>query len=172
MNKVTFFGAGRTDKKSKEYLDTIHIGEILAENNFEVFCGGYGGLMEAISLGVRNKNGKVIGYTSKIFPSTTGNKYLSESVVSEDLFDRLRLLIMDKNIFIIQVGTISELFLTLDMIRKMKNKPIIYLFGEFWDEIVISSIFNLIQPDLLQHLKIIKNIEEFRFEITNYKCKI
>jgi uncharacterized protein (TIGR00725 family) len=169
MKKVTFFGAGRINKQSKEYLDTVKIGEILAENNFEVYCGGYGGLMEAISLGVNNKNGKVIGCTSKIFPSTIGNKYLSESIVSDDLFDRLRLLIMDKDIFIIQVGgigTIAELFLTLDMVRKMKNKPIIYLFGEFWEEILTSSIFNLIQPDLLQYLKIIKGLEEFRFELT------
>lgn len=51
MGKIaTFFGAAKTDKASKEYLDSVYIGNILAECGYRVYNGGYGGLMKAVSL--------------------------------------------------------------------------------------------------------------------------
>ena len=50
--------------------------------------------------------------------------------------------------FILQrggVGTLTELFLTMDIVRKMKeNKPKIILVGGFWNDIIesVSVCFN------------------------------
>jgi len=59
--------------------------------------------------------------------------------VAVDIFDRLRYLIIGSELLIIQkggLGTLAELFLTLDIIRKEKNKPKVILVGSFWRNIM------------------------------------
>lgn len=134
---ATFFGGAMDIKDSQEYIDSIKIGELLASNGFMVKNGGYRGLMEAVSNGA-SKYGEAIGITCSLFPSTTGNNFLTQTIVANDLFDRLRLLINDSEIFIAQaggVGTLAELALTLDLIRKLKNKPTVYIIGDTWKRI-------------------------------------
>ena len=138
MKIATFFGAARIDEESKEYLDTIKIGTILSEKGYKVRNGGYGGLMEAVSIGCNRVKGEVDGITCSTFGFTKGNPYLSNCVVAKDIYDRLRILIDESDIFIVQIGgigTLSELSLTLDECRKRKNKPKIFLIGdkETWE---------------------------------------
>ena len=82
MEKVAaVFGGGARVTDTKEYLDTVAIGRILAENGYWVKCGGYYGIMEAVSKGVSEVGGTVSGITCKTFPSAVGNKYLTETIV-------------------------------------------------------------------------------------------
>ena len=117
--KATFFGGAINDTTTIEYKDSIEIGRILATYNYEVKNGGYRGLMEAVSLGASTvENSKIIGHTVKSFGSVKGNKYLTETVVCENIYDRLKCLNEDSDIFIVQrggIGTLSELFLVLDI---------------------------------------------------------
>lgn len=141
------FGGARKDTTSKEYLDTVLIGNLLALKGFKVKSGGYYGIMEAISKGVSEMNGVAIGHTCKSFPTTKGNSYLTETIPANDIYDRLRMLIEGTDVFIIQkggIGTLTELFLTLDVVRKMKDKPQIILVGSFWNDIMkpVSDLFN------------------------------
>lgn len=140
--KATIFGGSRSTKKpTPEYLETIELGSRLAAAGYVVKTGGYGGIMEAASKGCRERNGVAIGYTCKTFPTTQGNEYLTNTVVAEDIFDRLRMLISDTDLFIVQkggLGTFAELFLTLDICRKMQNPPKIILIGEHWFDIMGS----------------------------------
>ena len=134
MEKVAaVFGGGARVTDTKEYLDTVAIGRILAENGYWVKCGGYYGIMEAVSKGVSEVGGTVSGITCKTFPSAVGNKYLTETIVADDIYDRLRYLINGTQLFIVQrggLGTLSELFLALDIIRKIKkDKPKVILVG-------------------------------------------
>jgi predicted Rossmann-fold nucleotide-binding protein len=96
--------------------------------------------MEAVSKGVNEVHGYSIGYTCKTFPSIKGNEFLSETIVTEDIYERLRLLISGSELFIIQkggIGTLSELSLLLDIIRKPKaSNPLIYLIGDTWKDII------------------------------------
>ena len=57
--RVSVFG-GR-DIQPNIYQDTIEIGKRLADEGYIVFCGGGKGVMEAISIGVKNRNGIVAG---------------------------------------------------------------------------------------------------------------
>ena len=84
MKNATLFGGGLNITNSLDYKETIKIGELLAEYNFTVKNGGYKGLMEAVSKGVSNNEGTVIGVTCASFKSTKGNEYLSETIVEGD----------------------------------------------------------------------------------------
>lgn len=147
---ATFFGGAINDTTTNEYYDSVLIGELLAENGYILKNGGYRGLMEAVTLGSNNKNGKSIGFTCKSFGNIRGNKYLTEVVVCENIYERLNKLIEDSEIFIVQkggYGTLSELFLTIDIIRKLPitKRPKIILFGKFWQpyvELLISTYGN------------------------------
>jgi uncharacterized protein (TIGR00730 family) len=139
---ASVFGGGGKNNTSKEYLDTVLIGKLLTLKGYKVKSGGYYGIMEAVSKGVSEANGVSIGHTCKVFPTTKGNSYLTETIPADDIYDRLRMLIEGTDVFIIQrggIGTLSELFLTLDICRKMDKKPKIILIGEFWNDIMKST---------------------------------
>lgn len=173
--KATFFGGAIGDTETKEYQETILIGELLAQHNFIVKNGGYRGLMEAISKGVKNKNGNAIGYTCKSFNTIIGNDYLSESIVCNDIYERLKSLITDSDLFIVQkggIGTLSELFLCLDIIRKIdkKERPRVILIGDFW-KIIFKELNDTIIPQKDRGLyKILRDYKQFRewFLSTNW----
>ena len=136
MKYCTFFGGGLNDTTTPEYIETILIGELLSKLGYIVKCGGYRGLMEAVSLGVHNSNGQIIGYTCKTFPSVKGNKFLSSTIVCNDIYDRLRLLIQDSELFIVHrggIGTLSELTLVLDENRKSSTNKIVVI-GDYMKE--------------------------------------
>ncbi len=77
--RVSVFG-GR-DIQSEIYQDTIEIGERLADEGFIIFCGGGKGVMEAISKGVKNKNGVVVGIL-KGEDIVEGNSHLTVSIAT------------------------------------------------------------------------------------------
>ena len=135
---ATFFGGAIDDKTTTEYSETILIGEFLSSNGYTVKNGGYRGLMEAVSIGATSNWGETIGFTCATFPSTKGNDYLTETVVCDDIYDRLKCLIVGSDIFVAQsggIGTISELTLVLDEARKRKVKPKVFVIGQIWKNI-------------------------------------
>lgn len=163
------FGGGMKSPETKEYRETILIGNMLSKYGYDVKSGGYYGIMEAISIGVSESGGKSIGYTCKKFKSTKGNKFLSETIITDDIFERLRLLIENTDIFIVQrgsVGTLSELFLSLDVIRKMKDKPRIILVGSFWGDI-FGEMSILIGKDDIDTLSIVDDYKEIERYLIN-----
>ena len=72
---------GGRDIQSEIYQDTIEIGERLADEGFIIFCGGGKGVMEAISKGVKNKNGVVVGIL-KGEDIVEGNSHLTVSIAT------------------------------------------------------------------------------------------
>ena len=121
--------------------------------------------MEAASLGASSvPNGKAIGYTCQNFPSSKGNKYLTETVVCRDIFDRLRELTSNTNVFVIQrgsVGTLTELFLVMDKLRRERPEDgKIIMIGSFWKEMMesLSPLFG----DEFKYVTIVDGFEEFK----------
>lgn len=144
---ATLFGGAMNITGSPEYIETVEIGKLLAENNYTVKNGGYGGMMEAVSKGAVEAGGTAIGYTCASFGDHLGNQYLTSEIQRIDIYDRLRSLISGSQLFIAQkggLGTLAEIFLTLDVIRKMpKNeRPIVILYGKFWFD-VMSPVLNI-----------------------------
>ncbi|WP_299261100.1 LOG family protein [uncultured Aquimarina sp.] len=146
---AALFGGSGKDRNSKEYKETIKIGALLGERGYVVKNGGYGGMMEAVSKGITGVGGKAVGITCKQVGSVKGNDFLTETIVTENLYQRLKILIDKTDLFIIQkggIGTLSEVFLTLDIIRKeeVTNRPKVYFIGDFWNTIVDSLKLNII----------------------------
>ena len=159
MKYAALFGGSGKNRESKEYLETIKIGSLLAEKGYIVKNGGYGGMMEAVSKGVQQAGGKVIGVTCKEVGSEQGNKFLSETIVTEKLYERLNILIGQTDLFIVQkggIGTLSEVFLTLDIIRKDRStiRPQLFFIGDFWKEI-ITSLKSTIIPEYEHELFVV-----------------
>lgn len=57
IKKATLFGGAINDTTTKEYLETIEIGKLLAEHGYTLYNGGYGGMMEASAKGMTDKGG-------------------------------------------------------------------------------------------------------------------
>jgi uncharacterized protein (TIGR00730 family) len=136
---ATLFGGAMNNTTSPEYLETVRIGQLLADLGYVVKSGGYRGMMEAVSKGATEQGGKAIGYTCRTFPSALGNEFLSETIVCDTLFDRLHRLISGSEVFVVQrggIGTLSELFLCLDILRKVKldKRPEVFLIGDYWKD--------------------------------------
>lgn len=159
---ATLFGGALNDTSTPEYLDSVKIGKTLVEKGYVLKSGGYRGLMEAFSKGGKEAGGEVIGVTCQSFGSTKGNDYLDINIQAADIFDRLREL-MDSEIFVVQkggIGTLSELFLLWDIIRKKKDLPPVYLIGAHWNEIILS-VFDLTSYKERSMLTVVGNADQF-----------
>jgi hypothetical protein len=166
MKTAAVFGGAKNETNSKEYLDSVLLGQILATNGFRVKTGGYYGIMEAVSKGVFENGGTAIGHTCKTFKTTKGNKYLTETIPSNNIYERLEMLIEYTDIFILQkggIGTLSELFLTLDVVRKLENKPKILLIGEFWKDMMksVSQFLNNGEENLYEVIYDVNDIVKY-----------
>jgi len=94
MKIATTFGASTAHRNSIEYKEGVKIGSFLAKKGFIVKCGGYGGLMEAISKGVRKENGECIGVLLEKFEKHRNkNPFLTKRVVCKTLYERIEKLI-------------------------------------------------------------------------------
>ncbi|MFV0328632.1 MAG: LOG family protein [Dysgonomonas sp.] len=161
---ATLFCGAMNIPDSTEYIETVQIGELLAQKGYIVKSGGYGGMMEAISKGATEEGGKAIGF---VFKATTGNCYLSETVECEHLYQRLQFLIQESSLFIVQrggIGTLSELFLCLDIIRKIPKaeRPRVILVGEFWWNVMNVLKTELIPPKDYGLFTIVKDFKQFK----------
>lgn len=162
---AALFGGSGNNTQSKEYLETIEIGSLLAKQGYIVKNGGYGGMMEAVSRGVVEAGGKAIGVTCKQVGLAKGNSYLSETIVTDRLYDRLKILMEDTSLFIVQrggIGTLSEVFLALDTIRKEPENihPKMYFIGAVWNELIACLKTDLV-PDYEHELfHVVENSEE------------
>lgn len=164
---ATLFGGAMNNRESKEYLETIEIGQLLAERGYTVKNGGYGGMMEAVSKGAFMAGGNSIGYTCKTFYTTQGNEFLTSTVVCNTLYNRLEQLINGTNVFIFQrggIGTLSEVFLTLDSIRKLKksDRPKVFFIGDIWRELIDVLKKDLIPQKDYGLFKIVKDVKQLR----------
>lgn len=101
MNAAVFGGSRTTEEVIEE---TVKIGRMLAYARYHVKTGGYNGVMAAASRGAHEAGGTSTGYTCATFPTTIGNEYLTQTVVADDLYHRLKLLIEGTDLFVIQRG--------------------------------------------------------------------
>ena len=160
MKIATTFGASEVINK-EIYNEGVELGKFLAQNGYSVKCGGYGGLMEAVSRGVREANGEVIGITLKDFDEIRPkNPYLTKKIQAKDLFERLKLLIEGSKLFIVQkgsIGTLNELFMVWALKYGLKRDFRICLIG--YEELKNCTF---IPQQRLKEIEIYKNLDEFK----------
>lgn len=114
MSSVAVFGSSRAGPGTPAYALALELGRALARRGTEVRCGGYEGVMEAISRGVREAGGRVVGCTLA-WPGETrrGNPYLSEEVPCATLDARIAAILAGTRAAVVLpggVGTLNEMF--------------------------------------------------------------
>ena len=118
--RISVFGGREISKDI--YINTLEIGRKLAEENFLVFCGGGEGVMEAISKGVQEKNGTVIGIL-KGRELDEGNDYLTFPIATGIDIARNAILAYNCDVAVAisgKYGTMSEIAYGLQL-----GKPVI-----------------------------------------------
>lgn len=162
---ATTFGSSTLDVSTKEYEEGIKIGKFLVSNGYVIKCGGYGGLMEAVSRGVKEANGRCIGITLEHFEAKREkNPYLSEKIVCKTLYERLEKLIEGSSLFVVQngsLGTLNELFLVWTLIYiGMKPEIKIYCIGE--EFFSLKKLEFDIKSELFNYLILCRDFDEFK----------
>jgi len=138
MNKkICVFGSYKSlSKKEKENI--ILLGRLLAEGGFTLVNGGFGGTMEDTAKGAKSAGGKTIGVTYYKYGDTkkSRNPYIDEEIRTENIFERLRVMLEISDGFVVLpggTGTLLELAAVLEHINKnmMRPKPLVAL-GPYW----------------------------------------
>ena len=88
---ISVFGASLTSPGDGPYEEGVRCGALLAHAGFAVMTGGYGGVMEAVSRGARDRGGIVFGVTAPgVFPDRSGaNEFVSHERPAVHLLDRI-----------------------------------------------------------------------------------
>lgn len=133
---VAVFGSSEVAPGDPEWEEARKVGELLARAGFRVRNGGYGGVMEACSLGASAAGGSAIGVTCMSFDRGRGNAHLTEERPARDLYERTRSLIEPCAAYIIlpgKAGTLAELAFLWALQRGclLGPKPVVLL-GSFW----------------------------------------
>src|ERR1700741_1256236 len=136
---ITVFGSSRPENGHADYAEALELGRALAAAGFAVCTGGYGGVMEAVSRGASESDGRVLAVTSGFF-RYRANRWVREETSmptwQERLFELIRLgdgYVACKG----GTGTLVELAVVWEMLNKsvIGGKPFAVL-GDFWTPIL------------------------------------
>ena len=154
--KICVFGGSKSGKNSENIKSAKIVGQIIAENNFDiVFGGGENGIMGSVSKTAIKYGSKTTGIIPNflikqdIQDTKHLNKYNTNLIITENMHQRKQMMYEKSDAFLILpggVGTLDECFevLTWCQLNQIVNKKIgIINFNNFWDPL-ISLINHLI----------------------------
>lgn len=166
---ITIFGTGRAEPGDLAYNLAYTVGKLLAQADFTIANGGYGGTMLAAARGAAEAGGETIGVTCSAFKGSTANEYISSEIITKSLDERLDTLIKLGQAYIVLPGGTGTL-LELAKVWELKNKgflemkkPII-LIGKFWKPLVDLVVTD--DPDSSRYVKRAGGPEQARDYLT------
>ncbi len=144
---VTIFGGSKCRAGDAAYEQARRAGQLLAEAGYTLCTGGYLGVMEAASLGARERGGRVLGIVMNQFKSEP-NRYLTDKVATSHFYERLQHLITRSVAFIALrggMGTVTEISLVWNKLqtRIIEPRPLVLL-GDCWPPVVAAWRENLV----------------------------
>jgi uncharacterized protein (TIGR00730 family) len=134
---VTVFGSARVRAGSPLYGLGRAVGRELAKHGFTVVTGGGPGLMEAANRGALEAGGTSIGLGITLNDFEPPNRYTTAAIAFRYFFVRKVMLVKYATAFVLLpggVGTLDELFETLNLIqtKKIAPFPVIMVGSEHW----------------------------------------
>jgi uncharacterized protein (TIGR00730 family) len=144
---IAVFGGSRVARDSAQYVEAYQVGARLAQAGFTLINGGYAGTMEASAKGAREAGGRVLGVSSALFTQNVLNEFVDEEIPTDDLYNRIRELIMRGDGYLVlrgSIGTLAELHIVWNLatLEPGFNKPIVLL-GDFWKNVIGAYTQNL-----------------------------
>jgi hypothetical protein len=159
--KICVFGGSKSGKNSENIKSAKIVGQIIAENNFDiVFGGGENGIMGKVSETAIKHGSKTTGIIPNflikkdIQETKHSNIYNTHLIITENMHQRKQMMYEKSDAFLILpggVGTLDECFevLTWCQLNQIVNKKIgIINFNNFWDPL-ISLINHLIKEEYM-----------------------
>ncbi|RMD84949.1 MAG: LOG family protein [Candidatus Dadabacteria bacterium] len=162
---VAVYGSSAAEPATPVYRSALVLGRLLAKRGAVVACGGYGGVMEAVSRGARQAGGRVIGYTVAAWTERRPNQYLSEEHRCADLYERLRCLIDGSRAMVALgggIGTLVEVLLAWNLLftGMLPPRPLIVVGREWARTLAALSDFLEVGPHHLRYLCQCDHVEE------------
>jgi uncharacterized protein (TIGR00730 family) len=137
--RVAVFGGSRCAPGEPDWEVALELGRGIAAAGWTLVTGGYGGIMEAASRGAREAGGPAVGVLCSVFRSG-GNAYLTETMVTPDLFARVRTIVENGHAYVVlpgSTGTLVELAMVWEFLNKgiLRERPLIVV-GGFWHPVI------------------------------------
>lgn len=141
--KVTVFGGAHPKNGETAYEEAYDLGRLLGKSGYTVLTGGYIGTMEAVSKGVNETGGHVIGITCdeiEKWRSIRKNAWVQEELHYPTLRERLYALLEQCDAAIALpggVGTLAEICMLWNhlIIAAFPPKPLIVI-GDAWKTVI------------------------------------
>jgi hypothetical protein len=144
--EIGVMGSARLSESDK-WWDLAHqLGGMLAGKGFVVVTGGYGGLMEAVSRGAHEADGKVIGLTMQHWTNVEPNQWNGDLRWSTNYGTRLNHFLNCDGMIALPggVGTLSEMALMWAASQTERRPLPLVLLGECWPPIIQALRENLV----------------------------
>lgn len=173
--RVTIFGSSQTKPGNPLYTQALRLGQLLGNAGCTVLTGGYIGTMEAVSRGVAEAGGHVIGVTCEDIErwrSVKTNAWVHEEWRCVTLQDRLTRLIDSCEAALAlpgSPGTLTEVALTWNLLltESISPKPLV-LIGPGWQatfSAFIQAFGEYVPPNQRQWLSFAENVEAAIIEL-------
>lgn len=135
---ITIFGPSGAQRGEHLYSEAEILGAGLAEAGYGLICGGYEGVMEAVSRGAASHGTGVVGVTAEVYTGRgrVPNEFITREVKVKSAVDRLMELVDLADAYVaigISPGTLLEVATAWDMMSKnfIETKPLV-LIGDEW----------------------------------------
>jgi uncharacterized protein (TIGR00730 family) len=140
--RIVVFGGSDCVAGEPAWQAAADLGAAIAARGWTLVNGGYGGTMLASAQAAREAGGRVVGVACSLFKSAP-NPRLTETVWTDNLYDRLRRLIELGDAYVClpgSTGTLAELAMVWELMNKrlLGRRPLL-CWGEFWRPVV--SVF-------------------------------
>ena len=167
--KITVFGGSSPKPGEPAYQEAYYLGKLIGSQGFSVLTGGYMGTMEAVSRGVSENGGWVIGVTCdqiEAWRPVSPNSWINEEQRFPTLKERLYSLIESCDAALVLpggIGTLAELAVMWSQLqtRSISPRPLI-LIGAGWRSVFEQLVLHFdsyIPPDHRSHVKIAQDVE-------------
>jgi len=152
--RAAVFGGAWIEEPEPAYAEAVDLGRRAAEAGVHLACGGYGGIMEAVSRGASQAGGVAIGISIAAWDGrVTPNRWLTHVVAARDLLGRFPVL-LDADVWVAfpgGVGTLAEVALGWNLMQMSIEPRPLLLVGERWRPMLETLRAELIVTDPAHH---------------------
>ncbi|MFH1039127.1 MAG: LOG family protein [PVC group bacterium] len=170
--KITaVFGSAVTGEDTPGYRGAVDIGRIIGEAGYDILCGGYGGVMEAVCRGCRDGGGRCHGIGLRHFPDPP-NPYINEFVKAKTLGARLDYFVAHADLFLALdggIGTITEIMFVWDLLKSgQMTGTTVFLYGKGWENFLADLRRDfIIDPASFHHLRLVSSPEDLKHHLVS-----
>jgi uncharacterized protein (TIGR00730 family) len=166
--EVAVLGSARLTESDDRWTQAHTLGMLLAGEGLVVVTGGYGGLMTAVSRGVREMGGHVIGLPMRHWAAIEPNRWNVDLRWSTDYGTRINHILHCDAVIALSggVGTLSEMAMVWAASQTEESALPLVLLGNCWPPFIKSVHEQLIVSDVdLKLLRFAASPEEAVQEI-------